>query len=69
MRRIHPILTDDRGVRQSVGLSVTRLNSPSLCENGGTYQDAVWGEHSWGPRDIVLHGSPDPPTDREGTYF
>jgi len=28
-------------------------------------QDDVWGEHSWGSRDIVvLHGGPDAPTDR-----
>jgi len=56
------------GFSPSVCLSVTRLNSASLCKNGWKDQDAVWGVHSCVPRDIVLHGGPDPSTDR-GTYF
>jgi len=31
----------------SVSLSVTWLNSASLCINGWMNQDQVWGEHSW----------------------
>jgi len=49
LRRMHEmqtIFTDDCGVCLSVGLSVTRLNSASLCKNDSTGQDAVWGEHS-----------------------
>jgi len=33
----------------SVSLSVTRLNSASLCKSGWTDQNAVWSKHSWGP--------------------
>jgi len=39
------------GVCPSVCLSVTRLSSASLCKNGWTDQDPVWGEHSWGPKE------------------
>jgi len=37
LRRMHEmqtIVTDVRGARQSVYLSVTRLNSAALCKNG-----------------------------------
>jgi len=34
VREMQLILTDDCGVCLSVGLSVTRLNSASLCKNG-----------------------------------
>jgi len=44
------------------------LNSVSLCNNGLTDQDPVWGEHSWGPWNIVLDGGPDLPTAREGGF-
>jgi len=43
---MQPIVTDVCGVRPSVSLSVTRLNSASLCKNGLTDQDDVWGKHS-----------------------
>jgi len=50
----------------SVCLSVTQLNSASLCKNGWTNQNHVCGDHSWGPWNVVLYGSPDPPTVRGG---
>jgi len=49
MHEIQTSVADVRGVCLSVCLSVTRLNSASLYENAWTDQDAVWGEHSWGP--------------------
>jgi len=54
----------------SVRLSVTRLISASLCKNGWTEPDAVLGEHSWGPWNIVLDVGSDLPTDRgrESTF-
>jgi len=45
-------------------LSVTWLISTSLCKNGWTDQDAVWGEHC--PWNIVLDVGPDPPQRGEG---
>jgi len=48
MHEMQPIVTDVRGVCPPVCLSITRINSASLCKKG-TDQDAVWGEHSWGP--------------------
>jgi len=38
-------------IAASVCQSVTRLNSASLCKNGRTDQDPVWGEHFWGPKE------------------
>jgi len=37
-------------------MSVTRLNSASLCKNGWTDRFPVWGEQSRSPCNIVLHG-------------
>jgi len=45
----------------SVSLSVKRLISASLGKNGQIDQDAVWGEHSRGARNIELDGGPDSP--------
>jgi len=47
VHEMQPIVTDVCGVCPSVSLSVTRLNSASLCQNGQTDQDAVWGERCW----------------------
>jgi len=33
-----------------VSLSLTQRKSASPCKNGRTDPDAVWGEHSWGPK-------------------
>jgi len=49
MHEMQPIATDVRGVCPSVCLSVRRISSASLCKKGQADQDAVWGEHSWGP--------------------
>jgi len=57
MHEMLTILTNVRGVCLSVSLSVTRLISASLCKNGWTDQDDVWGELFFlggGARDIVL---------------
>jgi len=63
MHEMQSILTDGRGVYLSV------------CQSSGSYrlhcaiwtdQDAVWGEHSWCPWDIVLGVGPDLPTEGEG---
>jgi len=59
------IVTNVRGV-MSVSLSVTRLNSASLCKNVCTDQDTVWDEQSRGPtRHCVTRWSRSP-TDRGG---
>jgi len=70
MHKMQPSDTDVHGVCLSVSQSVIWLNSDSLCKNGWTDQDAIWGEHSWGPMEhCVLHGYPDPPTDRGGNLL
>jgi len=61
MHEMQTIVTDDHGVC----LSVTRLNSASLCKNGWMDQDHVWGEQSWGPWNIWLDRGSDLPQ-REG---
>jgi len=50
MHEMETIVTDDT----SVCLSVTQLNSASLCKNGWTDQDAVSGEHSWEPKEYCV---------------
>jgi len=47
MHEMQPVVADVHGVCPSVCLSVTWLNSASLCKK--TYQDAVWGKDSWEP--------------------
>jgi len=51
-----------QSVRQSVCLSrrSTRLHCAKTAEEVKN-QDPVWGEHFWGPRNIVLDGGTDPP--------
>jgi len=44
-----------------VSLFDTRLISASLCKNGRTDQDALWGEHSWRPTGHCVTWGPDPP--------
>jgi len=65
MHEIQTIITNVRGVCQSVcpsiSLSVVRLKSGSLCKNGWTEQDAVWGNTLGGLWNIVLHWGPDFP--------
>jgi len=58
VHEMHPIVTEERGVCKFVCLFVTRLSSVSFCKNVWTDQEAVWGENSWGPRNIVLYGGP-----------
>jgi len=48
----------------SMPVCLSHVNSASLC--GWTDQDAVWGEHSWGTRNIVLDGDPYPPQRERG---
>jgi len=71
--RIHEmqtIVTDVHGVCLSVRLPVTRLISASLCKNGWTDQDAVWGEHSSGSMEnCIRHGSWFPHREWEGGHF
>jgi len=66
MYDMQTIVTDVRGVCLSVCLL---RGSDSLCENGWTDQDPVWGEHSCGPRSIVFDGGPDPPPRNEVRGF
>jgi len=61
MHEMHTIVTDDHGVCLSVCLSVKRLNLASLCKNGRTHQDAVWGGHSRGPSEHCVRWGSDPP--------
>jgi len=48
-------------VFKSVSMSVTCLYAASLCKHGLT--DPVWIGDSWGPKNIVLDGSFDFPTE------
>jgi len=62
MHEIQTIVTDNL----SVSLSVTRLSSASLCKNGWTDHDLVFGVNNFGdPQDSVLHGGPDLPTKKK----
>jgi len=65
---MQPIVTDDRGVCQSVCLSATRVNLTLLCKTGWTDRNAVWSEHSWGDMEHSVRrgGGPDPPQRGEG---
>jgi len=74
MHSMQPIVTDMRGVCPSVcpyiHQSVAWLNSVSLCKNSCMDQDAVWGEHSWGPTGHCVTWGSWYPTDRgRATYF
>jgi len=63
---MQPVVTDMHGV----SLSVTQLNSVSLCKNGWTVKLLFGMNTLGGPRDIVLHRGPDTPIDTgTGTYF
>jgi len=68
MPEMQTIVTDDRNAGPSVSqsvylsarLSLSRLNSASLCKNGRTNKD-VCCKQSGGPWNIVLEGGPRPP--------
>jgi len=59
MHEMQTVVTDDRGVCPSVCHEVLL---GFTVQKWLTDQDAVWGEHSWGPWNIVLDGGHYPPT-------
>jgi len=69
MHKLQTIATDVRGaclsVCPSVYLSVTRLNSASLCKNDWIDQNPVWSKHSWGPGKHCVRRGAWSPTARE----
>jgi len=67
MHEMQPIVTNVRGVCPSVCLSrgSTRLHCAKTAE---WIKMLFWVNTFGSPRDIVLHGGPDPPTDKVPTF-
>jgi len=69
MRVMQTIVTDVLAVWPSVCLSVTLLNSASLCKDGWMDHSPDFNEHSWGSKDHCVRWGPDPPQRGEGDFM